>query len=431
MPWTALHSALGEQNPALTFALIERACDLGIEEATSLDWKRDLPLTVAGGDGRARQQAELAKDVAAMANSGGGMIVYGVIERAGPASSAAASVSAVGAIDEVVLQQIRQVAGNLIYPPVVGLELYPLAPADDPDAGVLALLVPDSAQGPHLVHPANPKTLEYFMAPYRHGPHTERMMEHQLAIAYREREQRARTRRQELSDTWDDAVSASTSGQVWVVATAIPESPHPRPRELTIEQANEVFEQACFPGRSGTISGLGLTQSAPTARGLQRFKRSMTRTVHVDGRQPRLMARVELYGNGSVVIAASRGSAFSGGTATGDGHEVAVSDVEQVGIDLLRLIGPAQQIRGVRATYLARVGLSKHTEIFRRGDSMLMGNFLPFDESHRVPNYRPVDGPIIGTEDKRTLVDSTFDLTRDAVNQAGCEVWHDPAAFYG
>lgn len=120
-----------------------------------------MPLTVTKGEGRAHQQAELAKDIAAMANSGGGLIVFGVAESSDPGSSAAESLSPVGSIDDGDLQQIRQVAGSCIYPPVVRLELNRLAPTDDPTAGVLALVVPDSPQMPHLIHPANVKTFEY------------------------------------------------------------------------------------------------------------------------------------------------------------------------------------------------------------------------------------------------------------------------------
>src|SRR5829696_6434541 len=63
----------------------------GISERGDLDWKRDLPLTATKGDHAKRltQQADLAMDVAVMANSGGGMIVYGVEESPVAGTSAA------------------------------------------------------------------------------------------------------------------------------------------------------------------------------------------------------------------------------------------------------------------------------------------------------------------------------------------------------
>src|SRR3954452_3537605 len=130
MPWTPLHAALGEAGATLDFTLIEQACDSKITERTNLDWKRDLPLT-AGPDEKAKkvaQQAELAKDIAALANSGGGMIVYGVAESTVAGTSAADHVVPVGPVDETAIRAIRQVAGNAIYPPVTGTQLLPIAP---------------------------------------------------------------------------------------------------------------------------------------------------------------------------------------------------------------------------------------------------------------------------------------------------------------
>lgn len=126
MPITPLHLALGELDSPLDYDLVSRACQNRITERTGLDWKLALPLTAEDAAAKREQQAELAKDIAAMANSGGGMVVYGVAEAPGN-TSAAGSVQPVGLVTETTKQQIRQVAGNLIYPPVAGLELLSIA----------------------------------------------------------------------------------------------------------------------------------------------------------------------------------------------------------------------------------------------------------------------------------------------------------------
>lgn len=365
MPWTALHAALGETDAQLSFGMISRACVAAVEETGAVDWKRALPLTEPRGEGRAHQQAELAKDIAAMANSGGGTIVFGVAETRMAGISAADHVEPVGVVDDTVLQQIRQVAGALIYPPVVGLDLLPLAPGDDPAGGVLALVVPDSVAMPHLVHPENTKNFEYFMAPYRHGPHTERMVEQQLAAAYRQREQRARTRAAQLEQVWADSLAATRNGPAWVIAVAVPETPHPRPREFTLEQANEIFVEICRPGRPGTISALDLTSDASTRRGLRRYHRSWARQLNPPGALPaKIQGQVELHGDGTVVVAATRDAAFPGGSATGGGQEIAICDLEQVGVDLLRALRQAQRRRGFHTDYAVRIGISMATQVF-------------------------------------------------------------------
>lgn len=52
--------------------MVDQAVVGGVAEAEDLDWKRDLPPE------RNLNQTDFPKDIAAMANNGGGVIVYGV-----------------------------------------------------------------------------------------------------------------------------------------------------------------------------------------------------------------------------------------------------------------------------------------------------------------------------------------------------------------
>jgi hypothetical protein len=54
--------------------MVVRAAASGMAEADDLDWKQALPPEVE------KKRREFAKDVAAMANTRGGLIVYGVRE---------------------------------------------------------------------------------------------------------------------------------------------------------------------------------------------------------------------------------------------------------------------------------------------------------------------------------------------------------------
>jgi hypothetical protein len=99
MAWTPVHAALGETSTTLDFVLIDRECRRHVSERTNLDWKQQRPLTAPADQREARlnQRLELAKDIAAMANSGGGMIVYGIAETRRASTSAADHVEPVGA----------------------------------------------------------------------------------------------------------------------------------------------------------------------------------------------------------------------------------------------------------------------------------------------------------------------------------------------
>src|SRR4051794_23343899 len=72
MIFTALHQALGRQPGPIDSEMLDEAIAAGLEERDGLDWKRDLPAE------RDLTRSDFAKDVAAFANSGGGVLVYGV-----------------------------------------------------------------------------------------------------------------------------------------------------------------------------------------------------------------------------------------------------------------------------------------------------------------------------------------------------------------
>lgn len=418
MPWTPLHAALGEATAELDFALIERACGRAIRENTGLDWKQVLPLTAGRDDQSARQhqQVELAKDVAAMANSGGGMIVYGVAEVRSAGTSAADHIQPVGAVDETTFRAIRQVAGTLVYPPVTGLQLLPLGPAGHPDDGVLVLLVPDSAEAPHLVHPSNGR--DWFGAPYRHGPDTEWMVERQLATAYAARET-GRRRRAEGFDARFDTFTSTLPGDShvrWVVAQAVPEIPLLRPRELQLPTANGIINRAWASPLASRFGPRDLTRDVPTRRGLQRFTRQGHRTITAaSGAVAR--GRVEVHGDGTVIAAFTRDGAIPGeGRQLG---QVPIDDIEATGLDFFALLWQLSQELNVTSDYTARLTVHPPTQIFRRPDPTLADHLQPWDEEHRVYGYAPVDGPVLTGEGLEVALTSWVDIVSDAVNQTG------------
>ena len=75
MLFTALHRLLGRGPSPITDDLLDAAVELGLSESDDLDWKSELPPT------KGLAETDFPKDIAAMANSGGGVIVYGVNEQ--------------------------------------------------------------------------------------------------------------------------------------------------------------------------------------------------------------------------------------------------------------------------------------------------------------------------------------------------------------
>src|SRR5699024_12385778 len=75
MNFTPMHRALGLSPRPLTDDILDDAVSSSVIENDDLDWKSELPPI------KNLSQTDVPKDIAAMANAGGGMIVYGVEER--------------------------------------------------------------------------------------------------------------------------------------------------------------------------------------------------------------------------------------------------------------------------------------------------------------------------------------------------------------
>jgi hypothetical protein len=409
---------LGDTTGTLTFDLIRQACEERVPERDDLDWKKQLPLTALKGESelQKRQQAELAKDIAAMANSGGGMIVFGVQEVKDAGVSVADVVCGVGLVDDTLTRQIRLVAGTNVYPPVVGLDLIALAPQDAPEDGVLVMLVPDSVDRPHIVRPKDRP--EWFAAPYRHGPDTDWMVEKQIASAYAEREIGRRRRVTEFETRFQEFAASlpQTNDLRWVIALAVPDQPLHRPRELTADQANNTIEKAwSSPLRSESIGPADLTRSETTRRGVRRFvrvgRRTLTRSDHANA-----WARVEVHGDGAIAMAFTRDGALGANLRQPTG--VPIADIESTALDFAALLQTARSQMNVTGDYMARLTVHPATQIFFRSDPSLPGQFLPWDQE-RVYGYTHINGPIIGTAGRDELLASWLDILTDAVHQTG------------
>lgn len=146
MTFTALHRALGLPPGPLTNEILDEAVAAGVVETDDLDWKSELPPI---GD---LARTDVPKDIAAMANSGGGLIVYGVKEE----EKAAIERKDTGEFTENHERTYRKVAVTAITPPVFGLQIHRLG--TDPRAA--AVVVPASVDGPHLIY-----RNDYFGAP--------------------------------------------------------------------------------------------------------------------------------------------------------------------------------------------------------------------------------------------------------------------------
>lgn len=228
--YTPMHRALGRQPSEVTWELLQACVDAKVPESDDLDWKGRLPWDTKKPD----WTTEWAKDVAAMANTAGGCLVYGIQEK--PGAGTADQMVDVGPVGDSVESRLRQAAAANLRPLVQRLDFIPVASADG-QFHALVVRVPASTDVPHLLPVGNAGG---FRAPHRYGSTTEWMTERMLEDTYRRRFRRTSELREMLDERYGAAerhVKRDAQDlRVWVVGAAVPLEPQPE-LEFTPAQA--------------------------------------------------------------------------------------------------------------------------------------------------------------------------------------------------
>ncbi|KQX74499.1 hypothetical protein ASD10_04490 [Aeromicrobium sp. Root472D3] len=389
MVFTPLHRELGLEPSDLTLDLLHAAVEHGVRELDDLDWKKALPVK--------ERHEEFAKDVAAMANSGGGMLVFGVQERDDRTSAAGALVG-VDAWNDNEERRLRQVAYSVLQPPVHGLSFRELT---DGDVRAVALTVPASSDAPHLVW-----SRDKFTAPIRYGAQTEYMNERQLEDAYAARRQARTDLATRLQDAATNAVlPLATRPQVWLSLTAAPTTPRPSylPR-LTEREFSTMVSKALVWNPFVVVS--------PTGVGIEprpRYRR-WTTTDSFQGVSERA---VEVHDDGTMVYAVALHQPPDAQEL--DVHPKALHEAPAAAVWLLRHVSAALN---PSSNYVLRVNL--HSDAwpvyFRTYErSRLARRHSP------VVRFEPVELTIDPQITKQRLLDLVRTLVADIINQGGSE----------
>ena len=155
-----------------------------------------------------------------MANTRGGLIVFGMAEERG--TGAATAIDPVD-VEEGVQRRLRALAASNIHPFVSGLSFVPVEAPNTSGRGLLVLLVPQSVDAPHVIGQQSRVGI-----PYRDGPETAWMRERDLENAYRERFARRAGEQARLGEEIRDVRERIDLVQgTWVVASAVSRTPMP------------------------------------------------------------------------------------------------------------------------------------------------------------------------------------------------------------
>ncbi|WIB42698.1 ATP-binding protein [Curtobacterium sp. MCLR17_058] len=400
MSFTALHRTTGAAPGPITDELLNDAVAAGVRETRDLDWKSELPPR------KNITQTDFPKDVAAMANSGGGVIVYGVRE----AQKAATERVHIVEFDEGYERALRSAAVTAISPPVFALGVHVLV-----GDGALAVVVevPASVDGPHLIY-----RNDYFGAPVRNDADTVWMKEREVANAYRARFDEQRHAREALTNLYAQ-VSAGRAvvPHAWLYAVASPRVPSVA-SGTDRDDARDIFEEA-FTLAQGWTNGIGVRPLTAVERyNLRPGLRSWVAPNRSQGAQAWKEAWASVYRSGAAGLACAVG----GHRKSIDGHfeptQVESTAIENAVADLLALVRVLAQ-RGSGSEYDVMVGIewagTGPLEILTRD-----GFGQTYDGvSTPVHRYVPVEVTIDAGADEDAFRRQMRDLALDCINQGG------------
>jgi Putative DNA-binding domain len=205
-----LETLLGVPLDGLRYEHLEALVTNHVSEAFDLDFKAVL---YGNAD---KDRRDLATDVAALANTGGGLLVLGIEEDRQARAAAAPGV----AVSDDEVRRILQVVGSLVVPLPV-FEPLPVLKPGETGHGFLVVAVPRSPLAPHAVI-----VNQGLRFPRRNGTTTRYLSEPEVASAYRERlagAQRQSARAEEVEG--EALLRLDISDQPWVVVTLVPDLP--------------------------------------------------------------------------------------------------------------------------------------------------------------------------------------------------------------
>ena len=422
--FTPIHRALGLEPGNLTMNDINQVIAGKVEETADLDWKKKF----YGIQNNAVME-EVAKDIAAMANSGGGWIVFGIKEDGENNSASSVNPIQWSADNE---RQIRNIAYSKIGPPVAGIEFFKIPCGENPDEGYIVLMhIPDSVYAPHFARKGD----DAFRAPWRNGPHTVFMTERDIERGFRERFQRGVEQEKTLQGYFEQAKEALKPEEgVFLAIAAVPVSPkisagsvdrdkaiqHTTPRAYSYLMASQ--RGSCSKEEKIETEFNFIWNQGEHVKGMRRWViRNLPQTTAGKYRK-------YLHDDGTLLGAYQLGGVYNESAPSrqypvGKPNHCRSKDIESALIDFFSLLREHAKERRVSGGFHIRVGLvgDASSPILVRTFEGLINILMDEKYSEPINRFQPVStfiDPLAPIED---ILPPLRTLALDIVNQGGIQ----------
>ena len=230
-----IEALIGQQLERGTESDLAKLTAGGVPEDTDLDYKQQL---YGSSDSDKR---DLAGDVAALANSLGGLLLIGVQEN-GTGNAAQLSPVAVTGQENV---RIRQIVATYVAP-IPQFEIFQVPSVNAPSNSYLLLVVAPSAYRPHAVRVND--ALRY---PVRDGPRIRYLTESEVADMYRGRFLTGDNQVARLDQVEKDGLDNLAPASSWLTLSIVPTTP----ARFAVNAASMAsLRQTVSTGQTGILS---------------------------------------------------------------------------------------------------------------------------------------------------------------------------------
>lgn len=414
MQRTPIHRSLGETAGELTSELLDRAVEGELSEGQDLEWKAVFyqgKLSVS----------DFPKDIAGMANAGGGLIVFGVKESRGAGQAGVASGRSDVELTDSLQREMRAVAYSSLNPPLIGLEIEQIG---DVEHRGIALRVPASDDAPHLIVKE-----DRFCVPVRNGSATVWMSERDLERAYRVRFEARRTGRRTLVDLYDEVgENCDLTKAAWLVAVARPARAIQSAPRLSHLDAMKWAETAKSCLRlSQHLRMIGGDADLDSILGYATPRAGLRSQIFRNGNSNGAGVRISVHDDGTVTYATRLGNRCIAKPDDGDDiwtepEDIFTSQLESAAATLGALVSAQAAERGWPETGVdLRVGVECGTPLPLVAYTTTPVHKPGVRDGHQreLKRFRPVEASWLLDDTNTVADDQVEDLALDLVNQAG------------
>jgi Schlafen, AlbA_2 len=264
-------------------AITEKHLQAFVDSRTSEDQDLDFKSKGYAPDNNGKR--EISKDIAALANHLGGLLIIGISE---DGHGRANNLSPVR-IQKGMELRIREILASCVSPMVQGVQVREVQSSANNELGYYLIAVPRSIDAPHGVTLGPGDRRRSMFWPVRNGTSTRFLHEAELATRYRNRFVLIQSQIDRLSDLHEQGASRREAGQITSLTLDIALAPGMAGSRSLIGESPTI--QDFFGSNRAGLKALGIAPDLSNARVIPVRRRLRIETAR---------CRLELHGDGAV-----------------------------------------------------------------------------------------------------------------------------------